>query len=100
MKINSMKQSLIALAMGLGGIFASISGALAASSDIAINAPIVQPKARVGTGFGDNNFRGFNTNAATQYELMAMRSPASQQRHKWAWAPALMRSLMKLPMSP
>ena len=69
MKINSIKQSLIALAIGLGGIFASISGALAASSDIAINAPIVQPKARVGTGFGVNNFRGFNTNAATQYVI-------------------------------
>ena len=65
MNNSFMKQSLIALTIGLCGIFSAHAATLSAS----VNAPIVQPKARVGTGFGINSFRGFNTNAATQYVI-------------------------------
>ena len=66
MKITIMKQLLTALTISIfGGMFY----AHAATPSSSTKASVVQPNARVGTGFGINSFRGFNTNAATQYVI-------------------------------
>lgn len=65
MKTRVFKQLLTAIAVGA----ISIGSAQAATAGALISAADEQPMARVGTGFGINSFRGFNTNAATQYVI-------------------------------